>query len=183
MRVMAERGYEGASVQAIARAAGLTPGLVHYHFASKQEILLALVERLSAVLRVRFDARVQGASGPWARLEAFIDAHLALDDSADPASVMCWVALGAEALRQPEVCAAYEDAIRAELVQLEALVAEVLAAEGKSPAAASTLAVGLFAAIQGSYQLAITADAVPAGLAAPTVRRMARGLIATVEEA
>ena len=30
--VMAENGYDGASVQAVAKAAGLTAGLVHYHF-------------------------------------------------------------------------------------------------------------------------------------------------------
>ena len=29
LRVMAERGYERASIAEIARAAGLTPGLVH----------------------------------------------------------------------------------------------------------------------------------------------------------
>ena len=40
---MADRGYERASVTAIAKAAGLTPGLVHYHFHNKKEILLALV--------------------------------------------------------------------------------------------------------------------------------------------
>ena len=39
-RVMAERGYEKATVSAIAQAAGLTPGLVHYHFKNKQEMLL-----------------------------------------------------------------------------------------------------------------------------------------------
>lgn len=35
LEVMAERGYEKASVASIARAAELSPGLVHYHFQTK----------------------------------------------------------------------------------------------------------------------------------------------------
>ena len=46
MRVLPEHGYERASVARIAKAAGLSPGLVHHHFENKQAILLALGERL-----------------------------------------------------------------------------------------------------------------------------------------
>ena len=38
VQVLAREGYEGASVQAVARVAGLAPGLVHYHFRRKLEI-------------------------------------------------------------------------------------------------------------------------------------------------
>jgi len=48
VKVMAKRGYDGASVADIARAARLTPGLVHYHFKNKQEILLAALRDLVA---------------------------------------------------------------------------------------------------------------------------------------
>ena len=48
VKVMARRGYDGASVADIARAARLTPGLVHYHFKNKQEILLAALRDLVA---------------------------------------------------------------------------------------------------------------------------------------
>ncbi|HEY3497153.1 MAG TPA: helix-turn-helix domain-containing protein, partial [Polyangiaceae bacterium] len=47
LAVMAREGYEGASIQAIGRAAGLAPGLVHYHFDTKQEILVELIETLT----------------------------------------------------------------------------------------------------------------------------------------
>lgn len=40
LRVMARRGYARASIAAIAEEAGLTAGLVHYHFRNKQAILL-----------------------------------------------------------------------------------------------------------------------------------------------
>ncbi|MCQ4087993.1 TetR/AcrR family transcriptional regulator [Saccharibacillus sp. JS10] len=39
-RIIAEKGYESASIKEIATEAGLTaPGLIHYYFKSKEEIL------------------------------------------------------------------------------------------------------------------------------------------------
>ena len=69
-QVMAERGYARASITAIGKAAGLSPGLVHYHFGSKQEVLLALVDRLSARLEERLEewGEPRGqAEQPWAQ--------------------------------------------------------------------------------------------------------------------
>jgi len=177
MAAMAQSGYSGASIQAIARAAGLTPGLVHYHFESKQEVLLALVEELSRRVRARYEARLAGSAEPWDRLRAFLDAHLALGQDADPRAVACWVAIGAEAVRLPEVRQVYEAAIAQQLETLQSLVREILVAEGRPTREARSLAAGLLAAIQGSYQLAVAAGATPRGFAAPTLLRMARGLL------
>jgi TetR/AcrR family transcriptional regulator, transcriptional repressor of bet genes len=179
---MGRLGYDGTSIQAIAEAAGLTPGLLHYHFGSKQEILLALVDLLREGVRARFDALAAGSREPWKRLYAFIDAHLALGEGADANAVACWVAIGAEASRQPAVRQAYAAAVRADLAALEQLVEAVLAAEGRRSRNVRHLAAGLLAAIHGTYQLAVSAQAAPEGFAAPTVRRMARGLIQGQEE-
>lgn len=46
-RVLAERGYEAATVKEIARAAGVNQGLVHYYFGSKDALLLAVVREAS----------------------------------------------------------------------------------------------------------------------------------------
>jgi len=43
--VFAEQGYEGASIQTIARAADLTSGTIYRHFESKAALLLAVVSR------------------------------------------------------------------------------------------------------------------------------------------
>src|SRR5688572_12958697 len=102
--VMAERTYDGATIAVVAEEAGLTPGLVHYHFESKLEILLALIDAQVAEHAARVDARVADAGDdPRARLDAYIDAHLATGRGADPDALACWVAITAEALRQPEV--------------------------------------------------------------------------------
>lgn len=42
-KVMADKGYEKASIKDIAKEAEITPGLVHYYFQSKEEILSELL--------------------------------------------------------------------------------------------------------------------------------------------
>lgn len=42
---LADGGYEGTSLEAIARRAGLTRGAVYWNFASKQELFLELLEQ------------------------------------------------------------------------------------------------------------------------------------------
>src|SRR6187549_3675127 len=79
VKVMARRGYDGASIGDIAKAARLTPGLVHYHFKSKQEILLEALGGLVARHEANLDARLERAGGdPAAEVAAFIDLHLGL---------------------------------------------------------------------------------------------------------
>jgi len=51
-RVFAERGYEGASVDAIAAAAGVTTGALYWHFESKADLFFTL-------LHERVDRRVR----------------------------------------------------------------------------------------------------------------------------
>jgi len=175
LKVMSERGYERASVAEIAKAAGLGPGLVHYHFRGKQEILLTLVEQLAAQARQRVDARLARVKRPDARaqVDAFLEAYLATGDDAAPSAVASWVVISAEAIRQPEVRAVYEQVVRADLKRLTSLVAAVVG-QRKAPA----LAAGLFAAVQGYFVLSASVPGlVPTGSAASTVKRMAAGLL------
>ena len=182
LRVMAEQGYERASINDIAKTAGLASGLVHYHFKSKQEILLRLIDRLEALADERVQKRLAKATDPLARVDAFIDAHLARSADADPAVVACWVAVAGESIRQPPVAEKYQQVVSRGLATLTGIVTECLPeARVKS---APAIAAGLYAAIQGYFILAAAApEAIPAGSAAPTVRQMARGLIHETLEA
>lgn len=47
LRVMSEKGYDKASIKDIATEAGITPGLVHYYFSNKQEILISVLMETS----------------------------------------------------------------------------------------------------------------------------------------
>lgn len=178
-RLLPTRGYAGASVSAIAREAGLSPGLVHYHFNSKQAILIALVERLGSLLDDRYARRIAHTHNPWARLRAFIDAHLALGSDADPVAARLWITISAEALHQPEVRVAYHQLIERAFERLHGLLEPLLEEAGRNEARTrKEVAAAIFSAIQGAYLLSATAPArTPPGFAAPSLAIMARGLI------
>lgn len=167
MTVLPQTGYERASVAAIARAAGLSPGLVHYHFQNKQEILLALGETLVDAI----DARITSRATARLSLHAFVDAHLALGAGASARSVACWVALGAEAVFQEEVGDLYRRLLTRRRDRLVALLREVCREEGRSAHNLSTLAATVLAATEGYYQLSVAAPGlVPRGSAASSLR-------------
>lgn len=175
---MAAHGYEGATIAEIAKAAGLTPGLVHYHFETKQQILLALIEKLAGVWRAR--AAHEGSSGdaPRERLSRLFDAWLGLDARSDAAAMACWVALSAESLRQPAVREIYVSALREAKSALQDAVTEALREERRSTSEGAAIAAALMAAIQGYLQLGIlAAGLVPRASAARTLRVMASGAL------
>lgn len=172
LSVMSERGYDGASIQAIGRRAGITPGLIHYHFANKQEILLEAVHELTRVAEQRFEALSRGAKTPRERLRAFIDSRLATGKGANPAAVAGWVIVGAEAVRQPEVKAAREEAMRAHFAVLEALLRDH-AGDALTGREARRLAAIVLAAIEGAFQLSVSARGVmPTGYAASALMEL-----------
>jgi TetR/AcrR family transcriptional repressor of bet genes len=174
LEVMAKTGYDGASIGSIAEAAGLAPGLVHYHFANKQEILLALGEELVRRVRERQATRSAEARDHWDRLFAFTDARVALSGDADPDAAAAWVVFGAEALRQPAVKKRYQRVLREDLRELEALLRPLLSSDRSR---AADIAATLSSAIEGAYHLGIVARVTPRGFAAPMLRELAQGLV------
>jgi TetR/AcrR family transcriptional repressor of bet genes len=179
MKVMARKGFDGASVTDVARAAGLASGLVHYHFADKREILLellgVLVERQTATLDRR---AAESESDPARELDALIDALLALRRDADPDALACWVLLAGEALRDERVRAVYDEALAALATRFAACIRRGVARRAFRCASPKAAAGALVAAIQGYVVLSAAAPGVvPRGSAAASVRAMARGLL------
>src|SRR3989454_9500948 len=66
--VLSRQGYENASIKEIAEEAGVAQGLVHYHFKSKQQLVLAV---LAEVCREMKYGDEQGAAGAQAAYEKF----------------------------------------------------------------------------------------------------------------
>ena len=176
-RLMAERGYEGATVGEIARSAGLAPGLVHYHFRDKRAILLQLIETLASRALVRETLFVERAkSTPRARVVGFVDAYLARGTDADPNAVACWVFISAEAVRDPAVRDAFQRVVEGALGRLRRLVRNALPDATDLDVAAASAAI--FAAVQGYFLLSVSAPrTIPPSSAAATVRRMLDGLL------
>jgi len=183
MRVMAKTGYAGASVATVAREAGLTPGLVHYHFKSKLEILLHMLEGILQDHHGRLSAAIERAGdAPRAQLMAYLDVHLATGASADPDAMASWVMLGAEAIRNEEVRGAYAAALRRGAVVLREIIeagvrsGDFVCADPQSAAAALT------ALIQGYFDLAVTArDLIPRGSASAAAKSASAGLLGLPE--
>lgn len=165
--VMAQHGYEKATIQAIAREAGMTPGLIHYHFKSKQEILVSLVQAIMEYARSRYAGLVDTSAKASERLAGYVQARLGLGAGAASDMVAAWVMIGAEAVRQPEVRALYERAVAEELALLTELFSACLAERRRSTDSARTLAAGLVALMEGAFQLSsATRDVMPVGYAA-----------------
>jgi AcrR family transcriptional regulator len=75
MELFAERGYEGASMNEIARVAGITPAVIYDHFPSKSALQVELLERQSEELFAFIgESLIAAAPGPEARLRAGVDA-------------------------------------------------------------------------------------------------------------
>ena len=67
----AQYGFEGARMQRVADRAALPKPNIHYHFKSKQQLYLAVLERIIESWNLAFD-QVSQESDPAEALEAFI---------------------------------------------------------------------------------------------------------------
>ena len=71
-----ELGYHRASLAEIAGRAGIAKSAVVYYFASKEGLLLEVVQRVFAALGESVLAAVQGVEDPATRLRAYAGAYL-----------------------------------------------------------------------------------------------------------
>jgi AcrR family transcriptional regulator len=69
---VATRGIAGATFDVVAREAGVSRGLLHYYFASKERLLVEVVRRESDVRIERLEEAIAGADDPEAVLAALV---------------------------------------------------------------------------------------------------------------
>jgi TetR/AcrR family transcriptional repressor of bet genes len=72
--VLGRQGSADTSMKEIAREAGVAPGLLHYYFESKDELLLAVAGELDRQMSEAWAAAVEGIDDPLERLVAALDA-------------------------------------------------------------------------------------------------------------
>lgn len=163
--LLARGGVPGATMRALAAETGLTQGVLHYHFPSKHDMVLAAL----AEIERRTGERLASREAPE-DLDALIDALLApgtADLPADPEALAAWVAIGDAARTDDLVRLAYGSAV----TRIHALLAARL---GGTPDA-SALAAAALCQIEGAWRIGHLAPwALPSGMAAATLKRMLR---------
>lgn len=171
---MASVGFDRASTKSIAERAGLAPGLVHYHFKSKEEILLVLVDQLMASADVRHQQLLGTARSPMEQLQAFVSARVGLGAEEHSEQARAWINIMSEAMGQPTIRQRVGQWLGDSHATLKALFSELGSRDADEQAAL------LMAMILGAFSLqALSVDGVPTGYA----ERQIRGWLVSIEVA
>lgn len=72
MRLFAEKGYDGTSIEEITSAVGVAKGTLYYHFSSKEEIFNFLVEEGMKLLKNSINIKMQAQEKYIDKLRAII---------------------------------------------------------------------------------------------------------------
>lgn len=73
---IAELGYTNASLAQIAQRAGVSKGVISYHFAGKEELVREVVKEVYKLGGEYMGARILKASTPRSQLRAYIESNL-----------------------------------------------------------------------------------------------------------
>ena len=103
--VFAERGYQAATIDEIARRSGVSAPVVYDHFASKADLHARLLERHLAEMRSVWAAHLPGADPPETRIPRALDAWFAYVESHPYA----WRMIFRDTSGDPEVQAAHRE--------------------------------------------------------------------------
>jgi AcrR family transcriptional regulator len=78
LTLFAERGFASTSIDDIARASGVTKGAMYWHFASKDDLLHAILDRIRARWQDAVHRPVSARQTPTERLEQLFDSYAEL---------------------------------------------------------------------------------------------------------
>jgi AcrR family transcriptional regulator len=71
---LGREGFHSTSIKDIAAEAGVAPGLVHYYFASKEELLVAVLDGLCQEISRRWRTAIEGLTDPIDKIDAALSA-------------------------------------------------------------------------------------------------------------
>ena len=104
--IVAESGFEGLSVRAVATRAGVSVGAVQHHFPTKAEMLTAAMASIAAGAAARY-GELELIEDPAERLRTLVDRLLPSDAGNVVARI--WLALAARATVDEDAARAYAD--------------------------------------------------------------------------
>jgi AcrR family transcriptional regulator len=80
-RLFGEKGFRGVSIDEIARAAGVSKGLVLYHFTSKKALLEHVLRDGITTILTGIDTSIQSGETVRTKLRAVVEVHLSMLNS------------------------------------------------------------------------------------------------------
>ena len=86
--IIAARGIAGATFDQVARGAGVSRGLLHYYFGTKERLLVEVVRRECEVRNAALEAAIEAADSPEGVLEALVGSFEELLDHGPTTVVM-----------------------------------------------------------------------------------------------
>ena len=140
--VLSRQGYENTSIKDIAEEAGVATGLVHYHYKSKQQLVLAVLEFVCQKVEL-------GVEGEAGALQAFAQTKEMLKDRESREANALYVQLIGVSLHDPVIGAGVRTFIRSERVHVQDIATQVFAERELDPTPARGIAGVVWAAILG----------------------------------
>ncbi|MFI5105084.1 MAG: TetR/AcrR family transcriptional regulator [Terriglobales bacterium] len=75
-RIFCDKGFEGASMRDLSRAAGMSLAGLYHYFASKEELLYLIQKHTFETIIANLRARLEKSADPEERIRIFIENHL-----------------------------------------------------------------------------------------------------------
>lgn len=140
--VLSRQGYENTSIKDIAEAAGVAQGLIHYHYKSKQHLVVAVLEFVCQKVEL-------GVEGEAGALAAFAQTKQMLKDPESRAANALYVQLIGVGLNEPAIGEGVRTFVRSERTHVEDIARQVLAERELDATPAHRIAGVVWSAVLG----------------------------------
>jgi TetR/AcrR family fatty acid metabolism transcriptional regulator len=91
-RLFGEKGYQSVSLEEIARTAGVSKGLVNYHFGSKEDLLISVISGNKDILTGELDGIARSNETARHKMQAAMQAYLEAASSGLAIAQMAFIA-------------------------------------------------------------------------------------------
>lgn len=144
-------GYAGTTLNHVAGAAGLSPGIVNFYFKSKDQLLAATLAKLADEYESIWMAAIEsGRHSPAAALEAMLEADFH-PTTCTHEKVVVWFAFWSEAQSRPLYKSVVSELEERYHQQTKALFAALIEEGGYSDVDADAAAIGINAMVDGMW--------------------------------